>query len=106
MLTSRPRPTFPGLARSDSITMSDTNDISRMKEELAKDNRDVADLWNDDLRKYKGTVGVDLQPKDDLFSVHSMVQFGTEQMTIFTSFATTRRRSTSSAGSSATTSSI
>lgn len=66
--------------------MSDANDISRMKEELAKDNRDVADLWNEALRKYKGIVGVDLQPKAELSSVDAMVQFGTEQMNNFHKF--------------------
>lgn len=66
--------------------MSDTNNVSRMKEELAKDNRDVSDLWNEALRKYKGIVGVELQPKEELLSVDAMVKYGTEQMNNFHKF--------------------
>lgn len=66
--------------------MSDANDVSHMKEELDKDKRDVADLWNEALRKYKGIVGVDLKPNPELSSVDAMVQFGTEQMNNFHKF--------------------
>ena len=64
--------------------MADDKNVKRMKEELEKDNRDVADLWNDALRKYKGIVGVDLGPK--FADTEAMIQFGTEQMNTFHQF--------------------
>jgi hypothetical protein len=60
------------------------DDVQTIKKELADDNRDVADLWNDALRKYKGIVGEDLQPK--FTSVDAMVQFGTHEMENFHQF--------------------
>ncbi|KAF2215757.1 hypothetical protein CERZMDRAFT_35005, partial [Cercospora zeae-maydis SCOH1-5] len=46
--------------------------------------RDVADLWSDALRAYKGIVGTDLQPK--FANVDEMVSFGTKEMNAFHSF--------------------
>lgn len=60
------------------------NDVQTIKKELAADNRDVADLWNDALRKYKGIVGEDLLPK--FTSVDAMIKFGTEEMNGFHKF--------------------
>ncbi|EXJ61521.1 hypothetical protein A1O7_01949 [Cladophialophora yegresii CBS 114405] len=59
-------------------------DLLAIKKELANDSRDVADLWNDALRKYKGIVGEDLLPK--FASVDAMVQFGTIEMENFHQF--------------------
>ena len=64
--------------------MAEESNAKHMKEELEKDNRDVADLWNDALRTYKGIVGVDLQPK--FTDTEAMIQFGTEQMNNFHQF--------------------
>ncbi|KIX01404.1 uncharacterized protein Z518_09130 [Rhinocladiella mackenziei CBS 650.93] len=64
--------------------MRDEVIITQIKESLAKDSRDVADLWNDALRKYKGITGVDLSP--NFTSVDAMIAFGTNQMNNFHQF--------------------
>lgn len=53
-------------------------------EDIEKDNRDVADLWKDALKQYKGIVGFDLQPKFN--NVQAMVDFGTGEMNAFHKF--------------------
>lgn len=64
--------------------MADESGVNRMKDELEKDRRDVADLWNDALRSYKGIVGVDLRPQ--FTNADVMIQFGIEQMNNFHQF--------------------
>ena len=59
-------------------------DVQTIKKELASDSRDVADLWNDALKKYKNIVGDDLRPK--FTSVEAMIQFGTQEMNAFHQF--------------------
>lgn len=46
--------------------------------------RDVADLWSDALRAYKGIVGTDLQPK--FANVNEIIAFGTKEMNSFHKF--------------------
>ncbi|KAL6901086.1 hypothetical protein GGI43DRAFT_367968 [Trichoderma evansii] len=53
-------------------------------EDIEKDNRDVADLWKDALKQYKGIVGFDLQPKFN--NVQAMIDFGTGEMNAFHKF--------------------
>ncbi|PNP46550.1 hypothetical protein TGAMA5MH_02008 [Trichoderma gamsii] len=53
-------------------------------EDIEKDNRDVADLWKDALKQYKGIVGFDLQPKFN--NVQAMIDFGTGEMNSFHKF--------------------
>jgi len=60
------------------------SDVKRIKEELADDNRDVAELWTDALRKYKGIVGEDLVPRYP--NVDAMIKFGTQEMDNFHQF--------------------
>ena len=63
--------------------ISDTK-AQAIKDELSKDDRDVADLWTEALRKYKGIVGEELVPK--FTSVDAMVAFGTQEMNNFHKF--------------------
>ena len=65
-------------------TSDDVKDVQKMKQELDRDSRDVSDLWNDALKRYKGIVGVDLQAK--FTSVDAMIVYGTEQMQGFHKF--------------------
>ena len=60
------------------------NTVQAIKKELESDNRNVAELWNDALRKYKGIVGEDLQQR--FTSVDAMIQFGTQEMNGFHKF--------------------
>lgn len=53
-------------------------------EDLENDNRDVADLWKQALKQYKGIVGFDLQPKFN--NVQAMIDFGTNEMDAFHKF--------------------
>lgn len=53
-------------------------------EDIEKDNRDVADLWKEALKQYKGIVGFDLQPKFN--NVQAMIDFGTGEMNAFHKF--------------------
>ncbi|KAL7920644.1 hypothetical protein ACQKWADRAFT_298070 [Trichoderma austrokoningii] len=53
-------------------------------EDIEKDDRDVADLWKEALKQYKGIVGFDLQPKFN--NVQAMVDFGTGEMNAFHKF--------------------
>ncbi|KAH0523000.1 hypothetical protein TsFJ059_008060 [Trichoderma semiorbis] len=53
-------------------------------EDLESDNRDVADLWKQALKQYKGIVGFDLQPKFN--NVQAMIDFGTNEMNSFHKF--------------------
>ncbi|KAM6506585.1 hypothetical protein FSOLCH5_013559 [Fusarium solani] len=55
-----------------------------LEEQLKNDNRDVADLWKEALKSYKGIVGFDLQRKFD--NVQGMLDFGTDQMNNFHKF--------------------
>ncbi|KAL7815852.1 hypothetical protein V8C26DRAFT_107768 [Trichoderma gracile] len=55
-----------------------------LPEDLEKDNRDVADLWKQALKEYKGIVGFDLQPKFN--NVQAMIDFGTNEMNSFHKF--------------------
>jgi hypothetical protein len=64
--------------------MAEETDVKRIKEELDKDTRNIADLWNDALRNYKGIVGEGLVPK--YTSVDEMIKAGTEQMNSFHKF--------------------
>lgn len=64
--------------------MGADSDVQTIKKELESDTRDVADLWTDALKKYKGIVGEDLQPK--FTSVDAMIQFGTNEMNNFHKF--------------------
>ena len=57
--------------------MADENEVQKIGVELDTDKRDVADLWNDALKQYKGIVG-DVQPK--FVNVEQMIQYGNEQM--------------------------
>lgn len=66
------------------------SDVSRIKKELADDNRDVADLWTDALRKYKGIVGEDLVPK--FANVDAMIQFGSAEMNNFHQFRHSQKK--------------
>ena len=56
----------------------------KLKQELDNDTRDVADLWNDALKSYKGIVGFDLQPRFN--NVQSMIDFGGNEMANFHKF--------------------
>ncbi|KAL7943602.1 hypothetical protein V8C42DRAFT_327965 [Trichoderma barbatum] len=53
-------------------------------EDLESDNRDVADLWKQALKQYKGIVGFDLQPKFN--NVQAMIDYGTDEMNSFHKF--------------------
>lgn len=64
--------------------MGDSSDPKQIKAELEKDTRDIAALWSDALRNYKGIAGVSLQP--EFKSVDDMIKFGTEQMNGFHKF--------------------
>lgn len=59
---------------------NDTN-ARQIKLELERDTRDVADLWKDAIRNYRGITGVALQPEFN--SLKDMLKFGTEQMNAF-----------------------
>ncbi|EHK50856.1 hypothetical protein TRIATDRAFT_279746 [Trichoderma atroviride IMI 206040] len=62
-----------------------TNEEKKLAaEDIEKDNRDVADLWKDALKQYKGIVGFDLQPKFN--NVQAMIDFGTGEMNAFHKF--------------------
>ena len=61
-------------------------DVDKIKKELADDTRDVADLWNEALRRYQGIVGVGLKPQPESSSVTAMVEYGTVQMNNFHRF--------------------
>jgi hypothetical protein len=65
-------------------------DVETIKKELASDTRDVADLWTDALRKYKGIVGEDLVPK--FANVDAMIAFGTQEMNNFHSFRHSQKK--------------
>ncbi|KAL0934771.1 NACHT and TPR domain-containing protein [Colletotrichum truncatum] len=56
----------------------------KVSEELNSDNRDVADLWKDALKAYKGIVGFDLERKFD--DVQGMINQGTKEMENFHKF--------------------
>ena len=72
------------LLPSTSSSSWRTPRFQTIKKELDSDNRDVADLWTDALRKYKGIVGEDLQLK--FTSVDAMISFGTQEMNSFHKF--------------------
>ncbi|KAL6365743.1 hypothetical protein LRP88_00318 [Fusarium phalaenopsidis] len=55
-----------------------------LPDDLKDDNRDVADLWKDALKAYKGIVGFDLEKKFD--NVEAMIEQGTYEMNNFHKF--------------------
>ncbi|KAK7424652.1 hypothetical protein QQZ08_008535 [Neonectria magnoliae] len=55
-----------------------------LAKELESDNRDVADLWKDALKQYKGIVGFDLEQK--FGNVEAMIAKGTDEMNNFHKF--------------------
>ncbi|KAH6891532.1 hypothetical protein B0T10DRAFT_605777 [Thelonectria olida] len=55
-----------------------------LREELEGDTRDIAKLWKDALKSYKGVVGFDLEKKFD--DVQSMIDQGTKEMNNFHKF--------------------
>lgn len=55
-----------------------------LPDELKNDSRDVADLWKEALKNYKGIVGFDLERKFD--NVQQMVDQGTKEMNKFHRF--------------------
>ncbi|KAI5461781.1 hypothetical protein BGZ63DRAFT_386632 [Mariannaea sp. PMI_226] len=57
---------------------------SGFREELESDKRDVADLWKDALKAYKGIVGFDLEKKFE--NVDAMISQGTKEMNNFHKF--------------------
>jgi hypothetical protein len=59
-------------------------EVESIKTALASDKRDVADLWTDALRKYKGIVGEDLVARFE--NVDAMIAFGTQEMNSFHRF--------------------
>jgi hypothetical protein len=61
-----------------------TTEVESVKTALASDKRDVADLWSDALKKYKGIVGEDLVQRYS--SVQEMIDFGTSEMNSFHRF--------------------
>ena len=71
-----------------TTTTTTTTEVAVVKpplpEDLQGDERDVADLWKEALRNYKGVVGYDLQPKFN--NVKEMVDYGTDQMNNFHKF--------------------
>jgi hypothetical protein len=56
----------------------------KLKAELDNDNRDVADLWSDALKAYKGVMGFELKPT--FGSVQDMIKFGGNEMSNFHKF--------------------
>ncbi|KAJ3953957.1 hypothetical protein N0V92_009547 [Colletotrichum tropicale] len=56
----------------------------RVPGDMAGHNRDVADLWKDALKAYKGIVGFDLERKFE--SVEAMITQGTKEMQSFHKF--------------------
>ncbi|KAI9698896.1 MAG: hypothetical protein M1820_007317 [Bogoriella megaspora] len=59
-------------------------DTKAVKQQLDSDKRDIADMWNDALKSYRGILGVQLQP--DFGSTQQMIDFATEQMNNFHRF--------------------
>jgi hypothetical protein len=55
-----------------------------LREELEGDTRDIAELWKDALKSYKGVVGFDLEKKFD--NVQGMIDQGTKEMNNFHKF--------------------
>lgn len=53
----------------------------QIHESIKDDSRDVADIWRDALKSYKGIVGFDLERKFD--KVEDMVAFGVKEMNGF-----------------------
>ncbi|KAM0551741.1 hypothetical protein ACHAPJ_008308 [Fusarium lateritium] len=64
--------------------MTDKKPPAELEKQLKNDNRDVADLWKEALKDYKGIVGFDLQRKFD--NVQGMLDFGIDQMNNFHKF--------------------
>ncbi|KAF3801822.1 hypothetical protein GCG54_00015042 [Colletotrichum gloeosporioides] len=56
----------------------------RVPDDMAGNNRDVADLWKDALKTYKGIVGFDLERKFE--NVKAMITRGTKEMQNFHKF--------------------
>ncbi|KAJ4139750.1 hypothetical protein NW768_001094 [Fusarium equiseti] len=64
--------------------MSPAEKQVQLPADLQDENRDVADLWKDALKAYKGIVGFDLEKKFD--NVQAMIDQGTKEMNNFHSF--------------------
>ena len=64
--------------------MATANVPPGLAKELESDNRDVADLWKDALKQYKGIVGFDLEQK--FGNVEAMIAKGTDEMNNFHKF--------------------
>ncbi|KAJ0360530.1 hypothetical protein COL154_007448 [Colletotrichum chrysophilum] len=60
----------------------------RVPDDMAGDNRDVADLWKDALKTYKGIVGFDLERKFENIDaiIDAMITRGTKEMQNFHKF--------------------
>ena len=61
-----------------------TGAAEKLPEDLKNDDRDVADLWKEALKSYKGIVGFDLERKFD--NVEAMLAQGTKEMSNFHKF--------------------
>ena len=59
-------------------------DKNAIKQQLENDDRDIAELWNDAIKSYRGILGVQLQQQ--FASTSAMIDFGTEQMNNFHQF--------------------
>ena len=59
-------------------------DPNAVKQRLDGDKRDIAEMWSDALKAYRGIMGVHLQP--EFANTRQMIDFGTEQMNNFHRF--------------------
>lgn len=72
------------------VVKADSPEAKRIKASLDKDTRDVADLWTECLRKYKGIVGEDLTLR--FTSVQAMIDFGSTEMDNFHQFRHNKKK--------------
>lgn len=73
--------------KEDKITSYEMADVTgpNYPDDLKnEENRDVADLWKDALKAYKGIVGFDLEKRFD--NVQAMIGQGTKEMNGFHKF--------------------
>ncbi|KAH8660269.1 hypothetical protein BX600DRAFT_499475 [Xylariales sp. PMI_506] len=66
------------------MTIDTVQPTEKLPQKLQNDTRDVADLWKDALKSYKGIVGFDLEHQYQ--NVGAMVAAGTEEMNNFHKF--------------------
>ncbi|KAI9682769.1 MAG: hypothetical protein M1822_006259 [Bathelium mastoideum] len=59
-------------------------DPNAVKQRLDGDKRDIAEMWNDALKSYRGILGVQLERQ--FADTRQMIDFGTEQMNNFHKF--------------------